>query len=52
MTCKKDCKHCAACSAEFQEDQHNIYYVLICNKYDFIAESYAELLKLRKEQKQ
>lgn len=48
MKCKKDCKHCAACSAEFQEDKHNIYFVLVCNKYDTIAESYKELLELGK----
>ena len=41
--CKGRCKHCRHFSADFAEDEHNIYYLLVCNKFNETGETIAEL---------
>lgn len=48
--CINDCKKCSQSYLEFAEDQRgNIVFDIVCNKYGNIAESYQELLQLKKE---
>lgn len=48
--CKGNCKHCRHCGVEFAEDNHNIYYELICNKFDVYGISYSDLYNNVKEE--